>query len=87
MKFAMSLSLALLLAGSSLVFAGNEANGEKSVPMPPHPSTAAITTTSSINGDAGSLLTVFVDGPSGFVFVYTADGWKFVGDSSNARTK
>jgi hypothetical protein len=27
---------------------------------------------------AGSPLTVFVDGPTGFVFVYTAEGWKFV---------
>ena len=23
-------------------------------------------------------MTVFIDGPTGFVFVYTADGWKFV---------
>lgn len=27
---------------------------------------------------AGSALTVFIDGPTGFVFVWTADGWKFV---------
>jgi hypothetical protein len=34
----------------------------------------------SINHDkfAGSPLTVFIDGPTGFVFVYTAEGWKFV---------
>ena len=26
----------------------------------------------------GSPVTVFIDGPTGFVFVYTAEGWKFV---------
>lgn len=26
-----------------------------------------------------SPVTVFIDGPSGFVYVFTAEGWKFVG--------
>lgn len=30
-------------------------------------------------------LTVFIDGPTGFVFVYTAEGWKFVRDIRNER--
>lgn len=28
-------------------------------------------------------LTTFVDGPTGFVFVYTAEGWKFVRATKN----
>ena len=30
--------------------------------------------------DAASVspVTIFIDGPTGFVFVYTAEGWKFV---------
>jgi hypothetical protein len=30
---------------------------------------------------AAAVLTTFVDGPTGYVFVYTVEGWKFVGDS------
>jgi hypothetical protein len=32
---------------------------------------------------AATTVTTFVDGPTGFVFVYTVEGWKFVRSSKN----
>ena len=42
----------------------------------PHDEAAA---RDAVSPNAGaSPLTMFIDGPTGFVFVYTAEGWKFV---------
>ncbi|MGB8337536.1 MAG: hypothetical protein WCD07_12285 [Burkholderiales bacterium] len=32
---------------------------------------------------AVSMVTTFVDGPTGYVFVYTVEGWKFVGSGTH----
>jgi hypothetical protein len=70
------------LAAVLTVFACTSSWADKNV-QAPKPSdlvkTAAVTTP----GATFSPVTTFVDGPTGYVFVYTVEGWKFVPATKN----
>jgi hypothetical protein len=69
-------AVALLVFASTASWADNNAHATKSTELVKAAAVGrAIPTTTS--------LTTFVDGPTGFVFVYTVEGWKFVGATKN----
>jgi hypothetical protein len=71
------------LAVVLLVFAWTSSWADNKV-QPPKSSGLIKTTTQVANPTpATSAVTTFVDGPTGYVFVYTAEGWKFVRSTKN----
>jgi hypothetical protein len=44
---------------------------------------AGSSSSASDTDTALALVTTFVDGPTGYVFVYAVEGWKFVGSGKN----
>jgi hypothetical protein len=70
------------LAVVLLVFAWTSSWADKNV-QTPKPGDLIKTVAAITPSPVTSPVTTFVDGPTGYVFVFTAEGWKFVPATKN----